>query len=145
MDFSNLDSRTGGENGAPLHILHPITGKPMMDGDKPCIVHVTGAEAPSFQAAAKELNAAQMKAEDTDDQKTLEDLHHEIVGRAKHLITGFENIENGGEPATPEWFLNLQMIDFRAAQKGKVDLSFASQVLAFANDRANYLGNASLA
>lgn len=143
MDFTNLDSRAGGEAGAPLHILHPATGEPMMDGDKPCLVHVTGAEAPSFQAASKLLNAAKMKADETDDQKTLEDLHFEVVSRAKALITGFENIDNGDKPATAEWFLNLQMLDFKAAQKGVDDLSFVSQVIAFANDRANYLGNVS--
>lgn len=141
MDFSKFDGAVGSENGGRLHLLDYVTGQPIGEGDKASVVLVRGAEAASFRSAVKALDASKMR-KDGDDE-TIDKIHEELVGRVKSLVIGFENISNRGEALTASeidvlWFLNLQKIGVMA--KGKAP-TFVEQVLNFARDRANFLGN----
>jgi hypothetical protein len=148
MDFSTFDGPTLAEKGGRLHLLDYVTGKPIGAGDKASIVRVKGAEAASFRSALKALEAAKMsedKDKDKDkDKENIDDIHDELVLRVKSLIIGFENISNGKAALTASeadiaWFLNLQKLGVMA--KGKAP-TFVEQVLEFARDRSNLLGNA---
>lgn len=139
MEFDKFNSRGAAEEGARLHLCHPVTGEPLNDPKGgPCVVIVRGAESRKAQeAAARARNARAGKDEKPG---SLEELHAQLVKAAKPLIMGFENLEVDGRPATAEdadAFLNLQMINGSPDEK-----SFAEQVLAFSTKRANYLGNA---
>ena len=92
-----------------------------------------------MRAARQAKLAGGKTGEDAD--STLEDLHADLVKSAVPLISGFENILRGKDPATAadaEWFLNLNILNGQ-----KDDFSFVVQVFEFASSRANYLGNGS--
>lgn len=142
MDFTKLDSRAAAEIGAPLHILHPVTGEPMQDDGKPCRVILRGTESRHAQQVARALNKAKRAAaekEGDDDDRALEDMHADLVKMAAPLVVGFENVNRGDKPATAEdaeWFLGLNLF----SSPGNPP-SFLEQVMTFAANRANFLGN----
>jgi len=139
MDFTQFDARAASEKPQPMDIMHPVTGEPIMDGDKPCRVLVIGTESRTAQDALGAIKRA--KATDTKkgaDDPTMAEIHASLVEAATPLIAGFENVSRGDAPATAAdagWFLNMQMINGKAGEK-----SFVEQVLAFSNGRANFLG-----
>lgn len=136
MDFTQLDSRSAADEGRPLHITHPGTGEPMMDGDTPCIVYVLGTEGRIAQGIAKEAAKLPKLAEDA----TMEDWHERLCQTAERLITRFSGIDRGDRPATRQdaaWFLNLNLANPANLGKGR---SFVEQVLRFSGDRSAYLG-----
>ncbi len=142
MDFTQFDSRTAAETPRPLHLLHPATGAPLYDGDKPCEVLVIGTESRSAQAAIRAAQRAKLKGDKAED-RSIEDVHADLVAQAKPLIRGFNSVARGDKAATAEdaeWFLNLNMVTGRTGER-----SFVEQVMAFATSRANFLGNASAA
>lgn len=161
MDFNKFDARAAADEGRPLHVRHPVTGLPMYDDDddashdngKPCIVYVRGAEGKETQtlihAALEEIRGSEPEPENGGKKRrSAEDTHREVVALSKPLITGFENIHRGDKEAVApkdcEWFLNLQMSrDQFDGRTGRAleGLSFGEQVLAFAQERANFLGN----
>ena len=137
MDFNAFDSRSAADEGRPLHICHPATGEPMMDGETPCIVTVLGIEGRIAQAAAKEA----AKLPKLKDDATIEEFHDRLCFHAEKLITGFPSGINRGDRAAARedarWFLDLQMANPADRGKGR---SFVEQVLGFSSDRAAYLG-----
>ncbi|WYK06454.1 hypothetical protein DWF04_022725 [Cereibacter sphaeroides f. sp. denitrificans] len=140
MDFSQFDSRTAAETPRALHLLHPATGEPLYDGDKPCEVLVIGSESREAQAAIRKAQKAKLKG-DKGEEKSLEDVHASLVAAALPLIKGFRHVSRGDKAATAadaEWFLNLNIITGREEER-----SFVEQVMGFATLRANYLGNGS--
>lgn len=142
MDFTQFDSRAAAETARPLHLLHPATGVPLYDGDKPCEVLVIGTESRSAQAAIRAAQRAKLK-NDKPEARSLEDIHADLVAQAKPLIKGFNNVARGDKTATAEdaeWFLGLNMISGKADER-----SFVEQVMAFATARVNFLGNGSAA
>lgn len=135
MDFTSFDSRSVADEGRPLHLKHPATGEPIYDGERPCIVHVFGAEGRIAQEAFRETAKLEKLPEDA----TQADYHERLCITARRLIAGFENIERGDRPATAadaDWFLALNI---SSPMRGK-GRSFAEQVLSFAGDRGEYLG-----
>lgn len=147
MDFTSFDSRAAAEKGREMHIVHPSTGEPILDGDKPCIVIVRGTESREAQAAISKIRKMKLlnekKAEDANeaDQASLEDMHQSLVETAMPLVIGFKNINRGDNPAAApadvEWFLNLQLINGVDGER-----SFVEQVVNYATKRSNFLGNA---
>lgn len=137
MDFNAFDARGAADEGRPLHVVHPLTGEKLFDGDKPCIVMVLGMEGRTAQAAAKGLSDKDKLGE----KATLNDLHERLCDMAAPLVVGFSGINNGERaavaPQDVHWFLDLQIADPLQEGKGR---SFVEQVLNFARDRANYLG-----
>lgn len=147
MDFTAYDSRAAATVGSWMHVCHPASGLPMMDGLLPCRVLVRGAEAREVQEIAS--SRARATAAKNSDVKTFEDLHRGLVDSAMPLIIGFENIHRGDVPATSadaEWFLWLNMMNGRGKKDDATgtctEMSFAEQVLSHSTARANYLGNA---
>lgn len=152
MDFSQFDSRAAADEGRPLHLKHPVTGKPLYDNadatapnDKPCRVWVTGSEGREAQKVLREILRSDLKDDDSDDaMKSMEDQHGRLVRLTGPLITKFENVNRGDAPAAApddsEWFLNLQLTNGRTDEK-----SFAEQVAEFSTGRGNYLGNSASA
>jgi hypothetical protein len=145
MDFTKFDSRAAAEVAGRLHLAHPATGELLYADEKrekPCIVLVRGSESRTVQTALRAVRNAKMSgAKKAETAQTLEDLHQAMVDGAKPLIAGFENVARGEAAATSadvDWFLNLQLINGREGEK-----AFVEQVIEFATDRSNYLGNAS--
>lgn len=139
MDFNALDSRQAAETGAAMDIRHPVSGDVLMDGDKVCRVILRGSESPTVQKAMRAMKKA-AAAKTEDEMRSVEEIHEEMVRMAAPLILGFENVDRGDKPATADdakWFLGLNLFNGNADQP-----SFVQQVLMFASDRANYLGNA---
>lgn len=137
MDFSQFDSVAAAEKGAKMALKHPATGKPMMDGDKPCAVIVRGAESDTAQEAIRVAQKA--RAADESSAETLADYHEKMVESALSLIIGFENVHRGDNPVTSKdarWFLNLNRLNGQDGEE-----SFAEQVNKFAVKRVNFLGN----
>jgi len=117
MDFNTFDSRAAAEVAGRLHLAHPATGELLYADDKrekPCIVLVLGTEGRTAQEALRARRKTKLVAAKKDDgRETLDELHAEMVDRAKPLIAGFENVSRGEAPASSadaEWFLNLQMV-----------------------------------
>lgn len=164
MDFNKFDSRSRAEAGAPMQILDPITGEPIMDGDKPCRVIVRGVASKSMQAKLREKQKAAMankpKEGEEDEARVMDDVHRQLCEGAAPFIVGFENVNKGDKPATVddvEWFLDLSFPEMGV----KVDADgntitdkdgspvfemknnpFAKQIGEFAGKQANFLGNA---
>lgn len=135
MDLTSLDSRTAADEGRPLHLKHPVTGEPMMDGENPSVVYVLGAEGKMAQQIAREV-IAMPKLTDA----AAEDLHERLCASAERLITGFSGLYRAGRPlnmADVTWFLRLQIANPLGSTRG---LSFVEQVLNFSGSRAEYLG-----
>ncbi|WP_349295782.1 hypothetical protein ABEB22_15160 (plasmid) [Thioclava sp. 'Guangxiensis'] len=148
MDFTKFDSRSAADKPARLHLKDPASGEELFADEarlKPCVVLVRGTESRAVQSALRAVQRAKLKdkpKKESEEARTLEDLHTQMVDGAVPLITGFENIARGEAALTTSeddlrWFLNLQMINGQEGEK-----SFAEQVLAFASKRESYLGNA---
>lgn len=164
MDFNSFDSRSRAETGAPMQIVDPITGEPIMDGDKPCRVIVRGVASKSMQAKMREKQKAAMakKPKDGggDEARVMEDVHQQLCEGAAPFIVGFENVERDGNPATlddVEWFLDLSFPEMgvKEDKDGNAvkdsdgnpifemkNTPFAKQIGEFAGKQANFLGNA---
>lgn len=83
------------------------------------------------------------KKDDAEADKTMADLHAELVDAAAPLIMGFRHVSLGDRALTAAdarafLDLNMVMLDLDEAGKPK-SLSFAEQVLRFAGQRANFL------
>lgn len=148
MDFTKLDSRTAADTARPLHIRHQVTGEPIMDGDKPCIVMVMGSASRSIQTAIKNQAQADMRRakNEKDDARALEDLQSAMIVAAERLIVGFENINRGDKPATKAdaaWFLDLNFVSMshqlRKDEGEWRKASFAQQVVDFAAEDSRFL------
>lgn len=146
MDFSAFNSRAGGEVGADMTILHPVTGEPIMQGKEPCVVIVRGSESPSAQAAMQALRKARMaekKADDEDAEKSMAELHASMADAAAPLVMGFRHVFLGDRELTAtdaREFLDLNMVTLDLDDEGKPrSLSFVEQVLRFSGQRANFL------
>lgn len=147
MDFSAFNSRRGAEAGAEMTIRHPVTGEPILHGDKPCVVIVRGTESPSAQAALAAVRKRRMGEEKgkgkSDDGQSMADLHASLVDAAVPLIMGFRHVSLSGRELTADdaqEFLDLNMVTLELDDEGQPKaLSFAEQVLRFAGTRANFL------
>lgn len=146
MDFAAFNSRAAADRGADMTILHPVTGEPILHGEQPCAVIVRGTEGPTVQAAMAALRKARM-AEKKDDaaeaDKSMADLHAELVEAAVPLILGFKHVSIGERELTAadaREFLDLNMVLLDLDKDGKPkSLSFVEQVLRFAGQRENFL------
>ena len=136
MEMTKFDARAAADRGAWLHLLHPETGEPMMDGAKPCRVRVLGMQSRTAVAiASASLRARNGQEFDISD---IEGNHARNVADTAKLIAEFENMSRNGKPMTPddaEWFLALTM---PMGGKGK---SFVEQVNLFSQEQAAGLGN----
>lgn len=149
MDFSQFDSRAPADEGRPLHLKHPATGKPLfdnpedpaIDNGKPCRVFVRGAEGHEAQRAIRQVSRSRVK-DDTllEDEDSVEYQHARLVDLTAPLVVGFENVSRGDRlaeaPSDVDWLLNLQLTTGRRGEA-----SFAEQIADFSMRRANYLGN----
>lgn len=122
MDIAALNTKTGAEKGAFLHLCHPAYGTPLLDDDdKPVGLYVRGNEAPSVQ---KKLKAMQRGGMAGAEQTGLE--------YVCALVIDVQGLDRDGKPlsasrADLEWLFDQSD-------------SFVEQVIAFARDRANFFG-----
>lgn len=134
MDFQKYDSTSSANDGAWMHVKHPVTEAPMFDDGKPCRVLVLGIEG-RIGAKIMEMQRTEMAGAAPSDEVAQD----RLVREAAMLIKGFENIDRGDRPAKApedvEWFLRLQVVI------GGNKKTFCEQVRAFALARGNYLGN----
>lgn len=160
MDFSKRDTRAIDE-ARELHLRDPSTGEPIMDEGRPCLALVRPVASRSVQAEIKaDLRARVAKAKGTkgkdEDARALEDIHQDMVKSAARLIAGFRNIEWNGVPATAEHaplildcnFISLPHLLAKDDERNDGTWrkpSFAQQVLDFAADEENWLGESAAA
>ena len=147
MDLKLLDTKTPAENGADLHLRHPVMGHLLYntkaknvdangklttdaEGDaKPIIVMVRGTESPSVRARLKEVNADDLLRRKI--SKALD------VGEdfAHSLVIGFKNLTIDGRD------LSDSDEDKRIFFAQSDDLM--KQVLTFAEEKTNFFKSAS--
>lgn len=139
MDLSGLNTKQFAEEGAKMHLKHPITGAGLFskkadgkdDLNKPCQVIVRGAEADSVQKKLKSIRKRAMKTKNAGAQD--EERGMEFVSS---LIIGFENIEIDGKKLTGDASDITAFFDLSD--------SFVEQVLEFTRDRENFFQEASI-
>lgn len=152
MDFTKKDTRAAAEVAQFCHLRWPESGAYIMDGEKAVGVMVKGATARTIQNALRDdarakLASAKGKADET---RALEDMQRDMVESAAKLTTGFVGVQRGDvdavAPEDCDWFYDLNMFSTASLLSPKPDewqgQSFAQQVLAFANEAGNFLGNA---
>lgn len=136
MDFGKFDTVSAGDKARPLHLRHPASGQPLMDGETPCVIMVLGCEGREVQAAQRAVEADMMAETDIGVQERL-------VRRAIPLVAEIKSgIDRGDKPAKApddvDWLLNLNAVN--GAHPG---LSFVEQVIDFSRRRESILGNGS--
>lgn len=159
MDFNQFDSRSQAETGTPMQIVDQWSGKPMMDGDKPCRVIVRGTASKTVQASMREKQRAALLVEGKTEIQVMEDIHNQLCEASAPFIAGFENVKNGEKPATAadaEWFLNLTFPEMGDTTKdgepvlddegkpvsGMINNPFSKQIGEHVADQRRILGNA---
>lgn len=150
MDFSRFDTAGVADEARPLHLTCAATGRPLYaneedpftDNGKPCRVFVRGGESAQVRKGIRDIERAMAKADAAKaDEKTIDDLHRQMVMAAKVKIEKFENVNRGNDLAGEgdlDWFLNLNKF-----QPGSEHPSFAEQVHKFSAEREHWLGNGS--
>lgn len=140
MDLGKLNTKTGAEKGAFLHLKHPALGHKLYTGDgademgalmdketaTPVGCYVLGLESEAARARARALSAARVKGNAPDDDDGEEKGLAFVCG----LVTGFQGIELNGKPITSS---DADKRAFFGQSDGLLE-----QVLAFAQDRANF-------
>ena len=148
MDFSKFDQRGKAEQGEAFPILHPETGQPIGDPDKPSRFIIRGSSARSVQEAERRRQIAAMTASDAEPRAmTIGTVHDETLEAALPFVVGFENVELDGRPATAadaRRFLDLTFPRLAPDEDGKLKVmnkTFAMQVLERAAELEKRLGN----
>lgn len=100
MDLSNLALASSAEEGAALHLKHPVTGEPLFcDDGKPMSITVVGMDSDRFRKAERSianqrLRQAQRRRSST---MSMEDIEKETV-RAFAACTLDWSLQMGGKP-----------------------------------------------
>lgn len=148
MDFGKFDQRGKAERGQAFPILHPETGEPIGEPEKPSRFIIRGSSSRTVQEAERQRQIAAMTAKDADPRPaTMGTVHEETVEAAIPFIIGFENVEFDGRPATADdarRFLDLTFPRMETDADGKlsvVNKTFAVQVLERARELEKSLGN----
>ncbi len=128
MDFTSLNTRAAADEGAFLHLRHPVTGDLLNTDEGESIgLMVRGTEGAKVQKTLRDLNKRLKTAEDT----------KRGLAFVSSLVFGFVNVSYEGRALTDtdadkELFFGLSE-------------SFVEQVLDFAKDRASFFGTNSAA
>ena len=168
MDFKNLNSRANAESGTRMQLVHEWTREPL-DG---AFVIVRGTAAPTIQSAQRAARQERMKANKAGkidiSEKSMGDIHDEMVDHVIPFIAGFEGVEHDGRKLTAEdarEFLNWtfpimgDVVDANGKtvmMKWKNDdgktiwipksemknLPYTEQIALCAKEHTNFLGNA---
>jgi hypothetical protein len=148
MDFGKFDQRGKAEQGEAFPILHPETGEPLGDPDRPSRFIIRGMSARTVQEAERQRQLAAMMAKDDAPRAlTIGTAHEETVEAALAFIVGFENAELDGKPLTAadaRRFLDLSFPRLDKGEDGKLKVAnktFAMQVLECAAVLEKRLGN----
>lgn len=148
MDFGKFDQRGKAERGQAFPILHPETGEPIGEADKPSRFIIRGSSSRTVQEADRQRHVAAMLAKDPEPRPaTMGTVHEETVDAAIPFIIGFENVEFDGRPATADdarRFLDLTFPRMDTDADGKIfvaNKTFAMQVLERAKELEKLLGN----
>ena len=115
FDVSQLDTKTGAEEGRFLHLRHVLTNALMFHEGEKVGVTVRGYESPTVKAAAAKANALRMDGKDDEADFTI----------LRANIIAFHNLDRDGRPLTTSdadmrWFfdlsdaLNRQIVSFAA-------------------------------
>lgn len=144
MDLSALNTKTGANKGAFLHLKHPALGHKLYTGegadehgqlvDKATATavgcYVLGLESEAARSRARAIAAARMKDksdEDGDEERGLDFVCS--------LVTGFEGIEHDGKPLTASH-------EDKRAFFGQSD-ALIGQVMEFAQEKSNFFARTS--
>lgn len=149
MDFTKKDARTAAETAQFCNLRWPETGEYIIDDGKAVGVMVIGAQSRSLQEKLREDAKAKLQ-DDGKDQETqaLEDIQRDFCNSAARLTVGFVNVQRGEVDAVApddcEWFYDLNFMSTASLIAPKPgewqNQSFAQQVLKFAGDASNFLG-----
>lgn len=160
MDLSSYDIRTSSEDGAFCHLKDPYTGEELYDeNDKPVGFMVLGNASKSAQEAMRRIRTKTAKKKVSDDDG-IEGLHTSSINTASALIIKGVGLDIKGEEvgANPEMIkraLGLtfpeirQKVDANGEPRiaadgtpmiGLVNDPFAMQIINFASDQGNFLG-----
>lgn len=143
MDFTQFDSRAGAENGAWLHLRSPATGELLWDNDMPCLAQVRGMESRvAIAGFTSSLRAKKPRGSIAD----IEENNNQKLREAEILIMGFDNVSRGARLLTTsaddlKWFLELGIPVGHPDGLDQQQRTFAEQIIEFARDRTNSLGN----
>ena len=165
MDFAKQDSRKIAEKGQKMRLVDPVSREPLGTTTKPATVIVRGSVSRTVQAHVREKQRAMKAAEaagDSADLECMEDLHNRLIDAAIPFIIGFENVTYAGVDAKDVEALARAVLNtsfptmkVKTDEDGEAVLGkdgepkyemanypLASQITDFADDQANWRGNA---
>lgn len=124
MDFAEIDLEGWADQGAEMHVFHPVTDEPLFDKNgKPVTIWVKGLESPEAKSIAKAAAAAFQDGNQKKIEKEGMELLIKITSRWSGI--GWEGKELECTPKNIRFFYE---------KREWVGL----QVLAFAKDRRNF-------
>lgn len=147
MDFSTLNTKTGANKGAFLHLKHPALGHKLYSGDgaddlghridpetaEAVGVFVIGLESEVARERARQIQKARMKGGADDDDDDADERGMDFVCG---LVTAFTGIEDSdGNP--------LNASDEAKREFFRQSDNLIEQVMAFAQERSNFFKVAS--
>lgn len=146
MKLSQLNARAKADAGVEIPLRDHITGKPLIDGDKPLMVIVRGSAAhldeDAMRASILARKALETMAKDGEAVLT-EDMHRITIMQALPYVAGFRNVElDDGSPATEaDARAVLDLTKWREPTEAQPGISFAQQVIAAVAEADAALGN----
>lgn len=145
MDLKKYRTRDNAESGASMSVVDPTTGNVWIDPEsgKPCIIKVLGSESSVFQKnsfklarkmlASRRSQRGVFKQAAVEDDESWEESRDQTIQLACELTVSWENVEEDGRP-----------VECNELNKRRLYTEYRwlrEQVLAFAQDPSNYLGN----
>jgi hypothetical protein len=130
MDLAKLDTTTAAEAGADLHLLHPVTGDPLVDdvtGDD-VVLTLAGMDSPRYRDHVRKITNKRMAQRRQ--KLSAEDVEADGLDLIVAMTLGWRNIELDGKPlaCTPA---NARILYERAPWARE-------QADAFIGDRAHF-------
>lgn len=133
MDLSKLDTSRLSDEGVKLHLLHPVTSKPLFADPaqkKPMTITVLGSDGERFNELRRELiddRIAKLQDQRKPDMRSIEDA---AIEHLASITIGWENLIVDGKP-----------FEYSKANARKLYQQkwIREQVERFANNRANFL------
>ena len=140
MDLSSLDTQQKSDEGATMHLAHPVTDEPLWideDGQdpKPVEIDLLGVDSHKYTQAAHDQQSKRLKRAGRRGRidVTGEEIEADQISLLVSCTTGWRNLVVDGET-----------IPFNQMNARKLYARFTwmrEQAQAFINDRSNFLGN----
>lgn len=164
MDLKQFDVRGASETAVFMALVNPITGEALIDEDgNECGFMVRGSASHTAQQKLRKQRALQKRQGKKEDASGLEELHQASIDAALQYIVAGVNISFGGEEVGDSETLIRKVLDATYPEIKQVrdedgtlvrdeagnvvvtmtNKPFATQVIDFATEQANFLGERS--